>query len=579
MVNERATASVSWYNGGMKASPLLAVTAALVMSCLGCGDADTTLTCDDGSFATDGSLECIPWTVCAVGTVATTAPTATSDRVCGACVGGTYCAGGDAMPVACAALTWDHDADPATVCVAVSDCEPGTFVASAPTATTDRGCMVCGADSYSDTVNAASCTPATVCEATELEAVAPTPTSDRRCDLAEWTRVLGTTGTDDGYVVALDGDGGVHVGANATAAFPGLTLAGSTDVAVLHFDGNGVGGAVDQFGSTLYDVVGGIARSPDGRVHVLLTTQGLVGASQLGGFDFVSRHYAPDGMVERTVQFGTNTQDVAGSMTVDADGNVYLAGQVRAALGDQTALGDADGVLQKYDPTGALLWTRQFGTAGYDQATWVAITSDGHVVVSGYVSGALPGQLATGGYDSFAMAFDADGTLLWQDQHGTSATEFGVSIATDAAGNAYLVGRTQGTYPMATSAGSTDVIVRAYDADGAVLYTTQFGTSGQDDSMSISAAPDGRVFVVGYTAGTFPDQTSAGGGDAFLAELDVDGALLGVRQFGSTGTDVARDVVFDPRGKVYLTGTVSAEFEGQTPMGPSDIFVMSVLPR
>mgnify|MGYP006910316481 FL=1 len=58
----------------------------------------------------------------------------------------------------------------------------------------------------------------------------------------------------------------------------------------------------------------------------------------------------------------------------------------------------------------------------------------------------------------------------------------------------------------------------------------------------------------------------------------MDGALVAVRQFGSTGTDVARDVVFDPRGKVYLTGTVAAEFAGQTPMGPSDLFVMSVLP-
>jgi hypothetical protein len=562
----------------MKPSPLLAVAVALVLSCMGCGDADILLTCDDGSFATDGSGDCIPWTVCAVGSVATTPPTATTDRVCGACLGGTYCAGGDAMPVACAALTWDHDADPATVCVAVSDCEPGTFVSSAPTATEDRGCAACGVDSYSETVNAASCTPATVCEASELEAVAPTPTSDRRCDLAEWTVLMGTTGTDDGYVLALDGDGGVHVGANVTAAFPGWTLAGNTDVAVLHFDGDGAGGAVDQLGSTLYDVVSGLARGADGRVHVLLTAQGLIGASQLGSFDFVSRHYAPDGTVERTVQFGTNTQDVSGSLAVDTAGNVYVAGQVRAALGDQTALGDADGVLQKYDPTGALLWTRQFGTAGYDQATWVAITSDGHVVVSGYVTGTLPGETGTGGIDSFAMAFDADGALLWQDQHGTTATEFGVSIATDAAGNAYFLGRTQGTYPMATSAGSNDVIVRAYDADGAVLYTTQFGTSGIDDSMSISAAPDGRVFAVGVTQGTFSGEISAGGADAFLAELDVDGALVGVRQFGSAGTDVARDVAFDPRGKIYLVGNAGAEFAGQTPSGPSDIFVMSLLP-
>ena len=31
-------------------------------------------------------------------------------------------------------------------------------------------------------------------------------------------------------------------------------------------------------------------------------------------------------------------------------------------------------------------------------------------------------------------------------------------------------------------------------------------------------------------------------------------------------------------GKIYLVGNAGAEFAGQTPSGPSDIFVMSLLP-
>lgn len=173
------------------------------------------------------------------------------------------------------------------------------------------------------------------------------------------------------------------------------------------------------------------------------------------------------------------------------------------------------------------------------------------------------------------MAFDADGALLWQDQHGTTATEFGVSIATDAAGNAYFLGRTQGTYPMAMSAGSNDVIVRAYDADGAVLYTTQFGTSGIDDSMSISAAPDGRVFAVGVTQGTFsgedrrrrgrlPGRTRRGRGAGRRAPV----RLRGDRRGAGRGVRPARQDLPGTPGRV----------RGQTPSGPSDIFVMSLLP-
>jgi hypothetical protein len=60
--------------------------------------------------------------------------------------------------------------------------------------------------------------------------------------------------------------------------------------------------------------------------------------------------------------------------------------------------------------------------------------------------------------------------------------------------------------------------VRKYDADGNELWTRQFGTAGVDSASGVAADASG-LYVAALTSGTFPDQTSAGGTDAFVAKI------------------------------------------------------------
>ena len=60
---------------------------------------------------------------------------------------GTIDAGGGPLPEdsgastrVCVAGTWDHDGDPTTDCAGWTECEPGTYVTGAPSATADRQC-------------------------------------------------------------------------------------------------------------------------------------------------------------------------------------------------------------------------------------------------------------------------------------------------------------------------------------------------------------------------------------------------------------------------------------------------------
>ncbi len=93
-------------------------------------------------------------------------------------------------------------------------------------------------------------------------------------------------------------------------------------------------------------------------------------------------------------QFGTSHRDEAKSVSVDAAGAAYVAGSVGPdlALPGQTSAGESDAFVRKYDSAGTELWTRQFGSSGWDVAGSVSVGADGAIYVAGNVSEALPGH-------------------------------------------------------------------------------------------------------------------------------------------------------------------------------------------
>jgi hypothetical protein len=92
-----------------------------------------------------------------------------------------------------------------------------------------------------------------------------------------------------------------------------------------------------------------------------------------------------------------------------------------------------------------------------------------------------------------------------------------VSVGSD--GSVLVAGYTGGTLPGQSSAGGIDAFVRTYDAAGTELWTRQFGSASTDIAYSVSVGSDGSVLVAGHTGGTLPGQSSAGGGDAFVMNL------------------------------------------------------------
>ncbi len=147
------------------------------------------------------------------------------------------------------------------------------------------------------------------------------------------------------------------------------------------------------------------------------------------------------------------------------------------------------------------------------------------------------------------------------------------SITVDAAGNAYIVGRTEagswipGPGFDTTFNGNDDVFVVKLNSTGsALIYATYLGGSGNDDSADAGAGiaidASGNAYIAGHTASAdFPtagsvaayDTSFNGSSDVFVAKLNSTGAtLLYSTYIGGDGVEESASIALDATAKAYV---------------------------
>jgi hypothetical protein len=187
-------------------------------------------------------------------------------------------------------------------------------------------------------------------------------------------------------------------------------------------------------------------------------------------------------------------------VAADATG-VYVVGYTYGAL-QGTNAGGSDAFVRKYDPNGNPLWTRQFGGSGGGNDVATSAAMDGAVLyVAGHIAGLLPGQSGVGGVnlDAFLRRYDTAGNETWTRQFGTTNGDRAYGVAAHSSG-IYVAGETDGE--LGTYVGGSDYYLRKYDANGAVVWTRQFGRA-RPMAPRTRVAVNNSVYVMGVTAGTF----------------------------------------------------------------------------
>jgi hypothetical protein len=177
---------------------------------------------------------------------------------------------------------------------------------------------------------------------------------------------------------------------------------------------------------------------------------------------------------------------------------------------------------------------------------------------------------ALGAYDR-TRELVIDPVLNYATYFGDAGTDTALGVATDAAGNIYITGRTTSNAGvLATVAGpgggAGDIFVAKFSSDlSRLIYATRIGGTGDEQGNAIAVDANGNVAVAGWTqSGDFPtlaaaDASISGGQDAVVFKLDAAGALVFSTYFGGTAaTDSGNAVGFDGAGNVYAAGEGSS---------------------
>jgi len=333
-----------------------------------------------------------------------------------------------------------------------------------------------------------------------------------------WTRQFGTRGEDGVIDVAVDGVGRIYVAGEVTRAQPGQTGQGGGDSFVRAYSSEGEELWTRQFGTVLSDRAVGLALDGSGRIYV-------VGGTLAGPplYEAYLLAYDSEGQELWTRQVGTNSGDVAADVAVDDAGHVYVVSSNVEELRSGGA-GTEEAFVRAYDNEAQELWNRRFGSGDAGFASGVAVFGTDRVYAVGMIASALPGQTSQGGKDAYLRAYDSSGRELWTRQFGTNGLDRVSSVVVGDVSREYVAGFAEGPLPGEMGEGREDAYVRAYDSEGLLLWTHQFGTSGFDSAEGIAVDMAGRVYVVGIVAEALPGQTSQGRSDAFLRVYDASDA-------------------------------------------------------
>ncbi|MCZ6690405.1 MAG: SBBP repeat-containing protein [Planctomycetota bacterium] len=314
---------------------------------------------------------------------------------------------------------------------------------------------------------------------------------------------------------------------------------------------------------------------------------------------------------------GTDSDD-GFSIAVDAAGSAYIAGPTSSVNFPATAgafdvsLGNTESAfVAKLTPDGSNLVYATYigGNRSTDAAQGLAIDNAGSAYVTGRtksrdfpVTHGAYDRSHNGRADAFVVKLTPDGSgMIYGTFIGGSDADRGNAISVDAAGCAYVVGRSKsGNFPATVGAfdtspnGRQDAFVAKLNAAGsALVYATYLGGNRDDDAQSVQVDAGGNAYVTGDTdSGNFPttggafDTSLSGNSDAYVTKLTPAGdALVYSTYLGGNKSDRGGAIAVDVLGSAYVTGrtksgnfpTTTGAFD-ETHNGDDDVFVAKLEP-
>ncbi len=307
------------------------------------------------------------------------------------------------------------------------------------------------------------------------------------------------------------------------------------------------------------------------------TGSALIGSMKLGGTNDDGVNIKDRDGTEGTLSLNRNYGDDARSEVIlDRAGNVYVASSTQSTSSvdsirfkttpgvfQSVGAGAQDAVLLKLNPNvNAVIWSSYLGGTKDDAAYVLALGNNDNIYVAGgtasddiaaiSTSGVIGSAYAGGACDGYVLEITNDGSSVIRGTYlGTGAADQVYGIQTDKVGNVYVMGTTEGSWPVRNAAfvnaNSKQFISKIQPDLSDYIYSTTFGSGSQLPNISPTAFLVDRcenVYVSGwggksnilegYTSGSTtgmpvtPDaikpSTDASGSDFYFFVLKRDAA-------------------------------------------------------
>jgi len=285
-------------------------------------------------------------------------------------------------------------------------------------------------------------------------------------------------------------------------------------------------------------------------------------------------------------QFGGTEDVVSFDIAKDYLDNIYITGYFKDTtnFGDitLTAPGSSAPFIAKTDPSGNVLWAKQFGGTGLDIGHGITTDTFGNVYTTGIFTGTVSFDSFTLNTSTkpttFVVKQDTDGNVLWAKKFADVNEQeivYAREIAIDTQNNVYTAGYFHSTADFGgivltkeSNTGFNAFIVKQNDS-GDVLWAKKIGDTGSVTTNKLATDSSDNIYITGYFSGTInldgitSVNATPGYPKGFLLKLDTSGEVIWVKYFGEENhiSSVGHTINVDNTGNVYLAGHFEGAFD------------------
>jgi hypothetical protein len=415
---------------------------------------------------------------------------------------------------------------------------------------------------------------------------------------AQFSRIVDSTGNDEGNGVACDSSGNIYL-VGYYSATPTIKDQSGTSLGTLPAtSGTGSVAFVSKFNSSgtyqysrLVDATSatdqglGVACDSSDNMYIAGyysgtptikdqsgTSLGTLPASS-GSAAFVSKFNSSGTYQYSRIVDAPSMTDQGNGVVCDSSGNMYIAGSYAGTPTIKDQAGTSLGTLpastsglaafvSKFDSSGAYQYSRIVDGGGNAEVAWgVTCDSTSNLYIAGYYNGSgtqtikdqagtslgtLPATSGTGSV-AFVSKFNSSGTYQYSRiVDATNTAEQGFGVACDSSDNMYIAGYYQGTPTIKDQSGtslgtlptasSSAAFVCKFNSSGIYQYSRIVdATSVSEQGNGVACDSAGNMYIAGYYQGT-PTIKDQAGTSLGTLPTSSGGFAAFVSKFDSSGT-------------------------------------------